>query len=286
MADVERTGSCIVCRRRDPMPELKPVCGPCRSRAALQLREIPLLCELLAAGPRAQVAYGGLTDVRERVVELGDPEAIEGLVLDAAAAATTARAGTHAARVLLVDAGPVKGLSSAPRVAGSREAPVPVRLDEVDLLGPARVPSLTHTYRGQLDDQVGTLSAATILDGWCRDWSETRREHTPEPVVARQCSWLADRLDWAFAEHPAVDEFTAELGDLWAVLRRACGLTMPRPEPVQGVPCRSVECDLKTLVRVPGSVYVECSSCGGLMTEDELQAWCKLLLAATRRKAS
>jgi hypothetical protein len=284
VTEQERCGDCIVCRKRNAHDP--PVCGPCRSRAALQLREIPLLCELLAAGPRDQVAYGGSTNVRERVVELGEAEDLEPLTVDAAAAATSRVAATHAARVLLVDAGPVKGLSSAPRVAGSREAPVPVRLNDLDLLGAARVPSLTRAYKGQLADQVGELPVATVLDGWCRDWSETRRERTPDPHPARQCGWLADRLDWAFAEHPAVDEFATEIGDLWHVLRRAAGLTIPRAEPVQGVPCRSIECDLKTLVRVPGSIYVECSSCGALMTEDELHAWCKLLLAAAKRKAS
>lgn len=282
MADEEHTGSCIVCRRRNPMPELEPVCGPCRSRAALQLREVPLLCELLAAGPRAQVAYGGQTIVRERVVELGDPDEIAALDLDAAAAATSGRAGEHAARVLLVDAGPVGGLSSAPRVAGSREAPVPVRLDQVDLLAPARVLSLTRAYEGQHDDQVGLLPAASVLDSWCRDWSEIRRESTPDPHPARQCLWLTDRLEWAFTEHAAVDEFAWEMADLWYTLRRSAGLNRVRPEPCTGVPCK--HCDLCLLVRIPGSEYVECGGCQSLLTEDEYRDWVALCAAAARRK--
>lgn len=57
---------------------------------------------------------------------------------------------------------------------------------------------------------------------------------------------------------------------------------MPKPELCEGVPCKSIECDLKTLYRVPGSDYIECASCGNLLTEAEYQAWCKLLAADAR----
>jgi hypothetical protein len=147
-------------------------------------------------------------------------------------------------------------------------------VDRLDLLGPAD-PRTVHDLTG---DQIGYPSAATVLDGWCAMFAEERRESVPTPRPADQSRWLLDRLDELF-KHPAVDECAKEIGDLWHALQRACGLTMPKPEICQGIPCRSIECDLKTLVRLPGSQFIECSSCGNLLTEDEYQEWCRMVRA-------
>ena len=248
MTDEERSGSCIICATRDPLPELKPVCGPCRSRLAGQLRDIPELVEELQSPPEADPAH--------------DPVSV------------------------LLPAAAIAGQSSAPRVAGSRSAPVPISVDRVDLLSAARSStSATQelAYPEQDEDQIGYLSVATILDGWCRDWSELRREHGPQPHPKLQCGWLLDRLDWAFTEHAAVDEFAGEIGDLWHTLRRATGQTTPHPELCIGIPCRRVECDMKTLWKIPGSDWVECTSCGLLMSQDEYISWCRLLAASARK---
>lgn len=247
MADEERTGSCVCCQLRNPQPDQGVVCGPCRSRVAGQLRDIPAL-----------------------VAELRDPPGAD---------------PANDAVSTLLPAAAIAGQSSAPRVNGSREAPVPISVDRVDLLSAARVPSLTRAYAGQLDDQVGYQPAATILDGWCRMFAEERRESTPNPDVQTQCKWLSDRLDELF-KHPAVDEFAGELGDLWHVLRRACGLTMPKPEICWGVQCRDENCSYtNTLIRLPGSEWIECTECGLLLSEDEYKAWIKLLAAAEGTKA-
>jgi hypothetical protein len=271
VSDEERTGTCVVCQERDPLPDLTPACGPCRSKVAGQLRDIPALVDEL----RGEVP-ADLTEGQERI-----EEKVDHLVdLDGELAA-----GVRIEHLHLVDvhAGAVPGQSGAPRVHGSREAPVPISVDRTDLLSDARVLNLTKVYEQQREDQIGYLSAATVLDGWCRDFAETRRESAPEPIPAAQCRYLADRLDWAFNTHPAVDEFAGEVGDLWHTLRRAAGLTMPQPELCAGVPCRRVDCDLKTLYRVPGSDYIECASCGLLLTQDEYAAWCGLLSAAARK---
>lgn len=236
MSDEERTGSCILCMAREPLPELKPVCGPCRSRLAGQLRDIPILCDELRDPPGA----GPANDL----VSVALPAAL------------------------------IAGQSSAPRVQGSREAPIPIRVDVLDLLGPADERTVHDCY----GDQIGHQSAATILDGWCRMFAEERRESVPTPRPADQSRWLLDRLDELF-KHPAIDECAKEIGDLWHVLRRACGLTMPKEELCPGVPCRSIECDLKTLVRLPGSEWVECRSCGNLLSETEYQEWCRMVRA-------
>jgi hypothetical protein len=263
--DEERTGSCVVCQRRDPLPELTPVCGPCRSRLAGQLRDIPQLVEELRGEPMAD-----LTEGQERIEEKADH-----LVdLDGELAAVVRVERLH---VLGVNAGAIAGQSNAPRVQGSREAPIPINVDRLDLLGPAD-PRTVHDLSG---DQIGYPSAATVLDGWCAMFAEERRESVPTPRPADQSRWLLDRLDELF-KHPAVDELSKEIGDLWHVLRRACGLTMPQPELCEGVPCKSIDCDLKTLYRVPGSDFVECASCGRLYTASDYADWVRLVAAAAK----
>src|SRR5690348_15102502 len=133
MADEERTGSCLLCMAREPLPELKPVCGPCRSRLSGQLRDIPILCEELRDPPGAEPAND--------LVSVALPAAL------------------------------IAGQSSAPRVQGSREAPIPISVDRLDLLGPAD----ERTVHDQFGDQIGYQSAATILDSWCRMFAEERR---------------------------------------------------------------------------------------------------------------
>src|SRR5262249_23157857 len=126
-ADEEYTGTCILSCGRDPHPEFpdgpRPrVCGPCRSRVAGQLAEIPRLCELLAAGTRPQVARR-----HERIEEQAEPL----LEVDGSLAAVV-----RVERLYEVDvrAGAVRGQPSQPRVKGSREAPMPIKADAFDLL--------------------------------------------------------------------------------------------------------------------------------------------------------
>jgi hypothetical protein len=286
LADEERTGSCICCMRRDPLPELQPVCGPCRSRLRNQLREIPDYCAELASlgfverdgrSTPSKLTYPPGHDDEGKPVPHFEPLAN------------------------VMPAGPINGESRQPRVGGSREAPVPISLDRADLLSDARVVNLTRSYerrfrtdaertayrRLQLDDQIGQPSAASVLDGWCRDFAEGRRESVPQPFVTTQCRWLLDRLDWAFVEHPAIDEAAQEIGDLHLALRRATGRTTPRPEICWGVECRNPDCNyVNTLVRVSGSQWVECTECGLLLSEEEFAEWCRLLVPAARRKLS
>lgn len=278
MADEERTGNCVICAHRDAREGW--VCEPCRGRLAGQLRDIPHLVEELKSPPEAEPAHD--------LVSVAFPAAA------------------------------IAGQSNAPRVQGSREAPVPISVDRTDLLGEAdgrtvhyshMVPKVRVWYDPELPDkdgfvfgwhrelvrdehgqvvmvpagdQTGYPSAATVLDGWCALFAEERRESIPTPRPADQSRWLLDRLDELF-KHPAVDECAKEIGDLWHVLRRACGLTMPQPELCAGIPCRRVDCDLKTLYRVPGSDFIECATCGLLLTLEEYAAWCKLLAASARK---
>jgi hypothetical protein len=70
-----------------------------------------------------------------------------------------------------------------------------------------------------------------------------------------------------------------DVGDLWHALRRSAGLTDAQAGAVRGRSLQVIDCDLKTLVRLPGSEWVECRSCGNLLSEVEYQEWCRMVRA-------
>lgn len=192
-------------------------------------------------------------------------------------------------------------------VSGTHEAPVPIRVDAVDLTADARVlhlaslparedrllpcrycrayhPAGSYSPLGpheSYDDQAGHLSVASVLDGWVRDWREhrDRGEGLPDPLVPTLCRWLGDRLEDACDDHPAIGDFAEELRELRRALYGQLGL-FDVPDYKQGVPCRA--CDMLTLVRHSGSEYTECSTCGLLLSADEYGTWVALLAAHLR----
>lgn len=257
----EREGRCPVCRHRDAWDPLPPdgPCGPCRSRLDSMLREIPDLVRDLRTLGYVQRDISGTKKW---------PDDTERFHFDPVAN--------------VMPAGPINGQNKAPRVSGSYEKPVPANLDALDLAGPP----YSSTVHDDFGDQVGHTAVAATLLSWLRDWHERRDFSTPEfhdkpDTTAQLCVHLRNSLEWACDEHPAVDEFANELRDCWLALRRANGLTEPRPELCDGVPCRS--CDLKALFRVPGSAFIECA-CGALYTESEYTDWTKLLAASARQR--
>lgn len=172
----------------------------------------------------------------------------------------------------------------APKVSGSREAPLPLNVDALDLSLPAR-----HIIDpGQ--DQIGNWPAASILDAWVRDWRERRDrgERLPVPTVAVLVPWLTVRLDWACDEHPAVDEFVRDMRDLHHAFRAAARDLARKPEICRGVICRN--CDyVNTLYRrQDGTGDVECRNpeCGQIMKLEEYHAWVKLVAGSTKAPAA
>lgn len=168
----------------------------------------------------------------------------------------------------------VPGQGHDERVSGSREAPLPLRVNPLDLTLSARV-GIIHDSN---HDQIGYKPVAAILDSWVRDWRDVLglQEGLPRPNVRHLTIWLGHRLEKACDDHPAIDEFTAEMRDLLGVIRRTIGTTEVRPEHLD-VPCR--RCDLLDLHRLPGQDRIECGSCGDLLTEEEYTRWVKLVAA-------
>lgn len=187
----------------------------------------------------------------------------------------------------VLDAGPVRAPNASARVSGSREAPVPVSLDLVDLTLPAREGSRAPHARGVLgldDTQIGYLSVATELDTWVRDWisySWCPGDHLPVPTVVTLAGWLSVRLDIACDHHEGIDEFRSDIRRLLWSCRRGANDLPPHPEYLDGVRCSG--CDLMALFRKPGDDYrAECGSCGKLYTDEEYERWVGMVAAQVR----
>lgn len=178
---------------------------------------------------------------------------------------------------------------TAERVAGSREAPIPIDPDVVDLLGNARQPEPTRQSRQHPEDHVGHLSVATTLDQWVRDWVDhrDRGERLPPPTVASLSGWLLVRLEDACDDHLAIDEFAAELRRTVRTLRTALSLTRH----VERLPAPCPSCDTRGLYREVdpdqgASSWVECGNCHRLWSEDEYRRLVVILDEEIRRDAA
>ena len=183
-----------------------------------------------------------------------------------------------------------RGQSNGQRVSGSREAPLPLRVDPLDLsLGAPSGRQRWSTVTDPFGDQGGHQSVLTILDSWVRDWRDTRNkgESLPLPAGPSMVSWLRNRLDWACQEHGAIDEFDQEMRQLRSALRAVVGTTDTRPEFLDA-PCR--KCEWRSLVNrpsyitepggePPGTDRIECDHCGDISTMEEYRRWQGLLIA-------
>jgi hypothetical protein len=176
----------------------------------------------------------------------------------------------------VVPAGPVRGQSSAPRVGGSHEPPVPLSLDAADLLAPARAGSVGVRTRGGWSnaggdpDQVGSLSVATVLDSWVRDWATYfPADPLPGAEVGDLVAWLVRRVEEMCGQHPAIDEFAREIRDVHSTLRRVSGWA-PRgsQRPEESCP----DCHVAAVWREDIATDHECMHCGRMFTAEEFAA--------------
>jgi hypothetical protein len=253
------TGSCVCCRRRDAAFGL--VCDPDRSRLASWTRDVAEYTAQLLAEDEARTEP---TAVRE-----GD------VVVRGKYGTVLATTGPREPLSYALPGAPTPGVKAGGRVSGSREASVPIAVDRVDLVAPAR---RTSARAALDDDAVGHLSVATTLDFWAGDLREHRGigEAMPDPTVDALASWLLLRSDEACDDWLPVDEFFEDVRRLRGALMAQLGL-FDVPDYKAGVPCRS--CSTLALVRQPGSNYVECGACPDLLTPEEYEAWVRSLAA-------
>lgn len=266
MSEPKSTNGCVACamlRRGLCEPEcgkhpdrkecLKPrrpheglVCGPCRSQVTGDLRDIPNLHQVAAHLARTRARRPNLVTPAEVNLSRG----------------MHARAGM-----------------------GSFESTLPGGEDVLNLVGPG---SLDVTTQGLENprDQHGVIPPLVLLHSWVRDWCEVRdqAETGPRHVGLRAVvEWLSARLDWAFTEHPAVDEFCRDVHELAAHMRSVAGLhSRPDELPAPCPTCNAVndrEKGTKGLQRENGADFVECKGCGRLWTEPEYQRLTVVLAA-------
>jgi hypothetical protein len=250
-------------------PQLKPrwanvpsVCEVCRWRLCRDVSAIDRLHYQLA-GPDDLVAD------RRQVAVLNGAGLATGELRWCDPAAAVLPAGVVASRV-----------NATAGVSGTRDPQAPISLDVVDLIGPA----VHATIHDPFGDQVGYLSAATVLDSWVRLLREELfgHERLPGATVGSLADWLVaggavSRLEIACSRFLAVVDMTVELRDLLSALRSVAGETEPQPRRYWGVPCRG--CNTVSQL-VQEDDFVECERCQLLLNPEEFQQW--LTTAAQR----
>lgn len=134
-------------------------------------------------------------------------------------------------------------------------------------------------------DQIGLISAPTLLCAWVARWRSDRRrgEGLPKPTVPVLVDWLLARLNDAAGGQQLLREFADEIRGLYLALLDACDETEPIPERCYGVPCK--RCDLQTLFRtIDGSGDVECGNCGRLLGQRDYDEWVGLVAADAKQR--
>jgi hypothetical protein len=260
--------ACVVCV---PRPDEQPhdpaegwlCCWRAYARMMGALRLIPeLVVELHGLGFVQRDVRARLERDGSPATTVGESGRLVGLPADPVA---------HA-----LPSGPLNGSKGSPRVNGSREAPVPIRIDPTDLLARSRPASLAVAITGSYaQDQIGHLAVATELEFWVTDWADIRHEGRPLPTVPRLAQWLLDRLEWACGHHPAIDEFAGKLRDIRNALTAAAGRFDAVPESLSA-PCDS--CGTLGLYRDTDLERIACGSCARLMTESEYADYTRWLI--------
>lgn len=304
----ERT--CPACTRRDPEPEDGRVCGSCQRWLPVGIRSIAdktaRLPELIEPEDRNldDRWFWHWHPLRK------DPETGRLLPPDGEwrrAEPLTAVGG----------AGLVPGERKDPRVSGSREAPAPLPLDVLDLLGPVVrdggrpvdavadwwLPKLepygeplpvvdkdgqvigyrrrTHTVWAPPGDQTGQVPVAAVLDQEVRAWIDAGAPGSrwrPVPTVDRLAEWLVRRLPWACDRYEPIGGFVATIRHLRGVLMAVLDEFDPEPELCHGVECN--RCDKRMLYRRnDGTGDVECAepSCRKVFRAHEYAEWVRHL---------
>lgn len=234
--------TCRVCQQREPRTPC--VCDADRSKLRSALLDLVDLVDELLAEPDE------LADHREQ----GDPV------------------------VALLPSQATSAQGKGGRVTGSKERPLPLSVDRLDLGWPAR--SVQNTDD---DDQVGCVSVATVLDSWVRRIRAHRakRERLPDTSVRALAEWLHPRVDEACDDFEHVKLLFDDVLQLRCQLRSTLG-HVEIPDYKIGIPCR--RCDNFTLVRVNGSDWIECGSCPELLSPEEYERWVGLVAVMYRRR--
>jgi hypothetical protein len=187
-----------------------------------------------------------------------------------------------------------RGQLGSERLSGSRDAPIPLSITVLALLGQGHsCDEECHTSRcfgdagcpGHHDpDGVDNLSLSIpgVIAGWVEivlDQHPDRGLSGPEGTITACAAWLGVRLEW-IVEQEWVDDMCREIDELVSRANAAVPwLPPPNREDYRPTPCE--KCDKRALVwRYP---WMECDGnvggCNNLMSLKEYRDWTKQWIA-------
>lgn len=172
--------------------------------------------------------------------------------------------------------------SMNPAVTGSREAPLPINVDAVDLTGEARA---TTAATGDARDQIGYLPVTSVLDAWTKHIRAALHPdfHLPACDVANLVDFLHRHLPDALQQLPeTLPELAADLRSLGSAMRVILRDVEAPQHPLLGVRCEHCQ-KISTLVPWSTAEYVECQACGQLYSVAERLAMGKRQLEQVRK---
>lgn len=155
-----------------------------------------------------------------------------------------------------------RGAGTGPAVSGSKTAPVPIRLDIIDL-------------------ELETGPILGPLQSWVRDWehhghAELHETGSLQERVAGACRTLRYNLRWAVENHPAVDEAVREIADAHRILKGVTG----GEKPPRGI---TVTCPCEQPLRI--TLNIKALTCPKCRTEYGHSEVLRLPLAERRAAA-
>lgn len=172
------------------------------------------------------------------------------------------------------------------RSAGRAYAPLPLRLDALNLLGPGTATPWTDTA----GDQVPGIPLVPLLRWWgdyiaaqraaAWQWADTQ-DPTPcigsittERDAAAWCRWLSVNL-WVAVAQPWIRQLHGDLAEALASVRAITRTEAQRHQRL--APCPA--CDAVAMVAVDGTWEIKCEVCGHRMDPDQYEAHAASVLA-------
>jgi hypothetical protein len=175
------------------------------------------------------------------------------------------------------------GTKIGDRITGSRERPLGINVDVLSFIGAPGNPD--HPDRFDNRDQVGPPPMLDTLTSWSRVIAEERPVTVPGPTITTTVTFLSRHHDWARKQLWA-DDYGEEIRRAAHHARMLCQLYPARPVVKAGVPCRNPDCDGLGLFVAPGSDWVECPTCGLLLSQAEYADWVTRLVAYEKGKTA
>lgn len=125
---------------------------------------------------------------------------------------------------------------------GTKEQPMPGG-ERLNLIGPTGDGRNSGGHDHQVDNDRDEPAALATLEGWEREWRETRHMRAAQSRAdfGNVCGWLSDNLGWAAQHHPAFDEFHRDVHQLHRTLEvAAIGTQRPVVGSVMCLQCPGV----------------------------------------------